>query len=256
MLIERLPDEYSALVKQYNEAKDERTKFEISYKLTELTVKRVAEAAEQRKRAIDEYNKAHPTNPITSANDLPSYAPYSPPKRAAERPSQYVPALPPAPWYTAVPYSPSMVQIADQVPGLVRQYADAKDDKAKSEARSRLADVLGKQFAQQQAQQKQQIDQLQAQLKRLQELMSKRESACKQIVDQRIDQLLRDAEGLGWLPTAPGVTVPVYNRYAPYPVLPVVPETRATTIPANPSAVEAKPKENVPPPVSIPAPGR
>ncbi len=94
-------------------------------------------------------------------------------------------------------------QVASEFANLVKQYLEAKDDQKKL-TRQRLVEALGKQYDEQRAQQKREIDDLQSQLKRLEDLMKKRDAARQQIIDRRIDQLVQEAQGLGWLPSAPG----------------------------------------------------
>jgi hypothetical protein len=84
---------------------------------------------------------------------------------------------------------------------LATQYGAAKDEDKKSQLRSQLRETLEKQFQLQEQRRAQELAQIEQRLKSLRELMQKRKDARNEIIDRRLDQLLRDAEGLGW--TAP-----------------------------------------------------
>jgi len=89
----------------------------------------------------------------------------------------------------------------DQSSQLVDDYVKAKEED-KKEIRKKLADVLGKQFDAHMKQQDDELTALEKQINDLKELMKKRLAAKTTIIDRRMDQLIQDAEGLGW--TAPG----------------------------------------------------
>jgi TolA-binding protein len=88
----------------------------------------------------------------------------------------------------------------NEVDQLLKQYAAAKDEKGRGDAKKRLAEVLGRQFDLQQAQEEKELTRLEEQLKRLRDLMKKRQAARQTIIDHRLDQLVRETQGLGWLP--------------------------------------------------------
>ena len=88
-----------------------------------------------------------------------------------------------------------------QAAGLVAEYARTEDEKDRSKIKSRLSAVLEKQFDAQQNRRDLEVARIEAQLKKLRELMRKRSDARQTIIDKRLDQLVREAEGLGW--TAP-----------------------------------------------------
>jgi hypothetical protein len=85
---------------------------------------------------------------------------------------------------------------------LAKQYVKAEKDDDKKEIRKKLADVLAKQFDAQVNQQQKELADLEAQIASLKALLKKRLDAKTTIIDRRMDQLIQDAEGLGW--TAPG----------------------------------------------------
>jgi hypothetical protein len=81
---------------------------------------------------------------------------------------------------------------------LVRKLGEAKTDNDKEKVKGKLGDVLEKQFDLRQKRHNQQIEALEAQVKKLKELVEKRKENRKEIVSKRLDQLQREAQGLGW----------------------------------------------------------
>jgi hypothetical protein len=88
--------------------------------------------------------------------------------------------------------------------GLVSAYARTDDDGQRVKLKKKLADVLEKQFDQQQKRREAEVARVEAQVKKLRQLMSKRGEARESIISRRLDQLLREAEGLGWTPPPGG----------------------------------------------------
>jgi hypothetical protein len=91
-----------------------------------------------------------------------------------------------------------------EVRRLVDEYARTDNEGQRSKIKSKLSEVLDKQFDLQQKRREMEVAQIEAQLKKLRELMRKRSEARQTIVDRRLDQLVRDAEGLGWSSPAGG----------------------------------------------------
>lgn len=91
---------------------------------------------------------------------------------------------------------------ADEVSRLVAEYSRTEDEKDKEKVKTRLAASLTKQFDAQQKRRDVELARVEAQLKKLRELMKKRGEERKPIIDRRLDQLLREVEGLGWAPPA------------------------------------------------------
>jgi hypothetical protein len=79
-----------------------------------------------------------------------------------------------------------------------KEWLDAKDESARAAARDKLAKVLSQQFDQRQKRREEEIAQIEARVQKLRETLRKRAEAKERIVSSRLDQLLRDAEGLGW----------------------------------------------------------
>jgi hypothetical protein len=103
---------------------------------------------------------------------------------------------------------------------LVDEYAHTDNESQRAKIKSKLSEVLDRQFDLQQKRREMEVAQIEAQLKKLRELMRKRSEARQTIVEKRLDQLLREAEGLGW--TSPsggggfgnrqsGYFVPIYS---------------------------------------------
>ena len=103
----------------------------------------------------------------------------------------------------------------DQSGDLVQQYVKAKEED-KKEIRKKLAEALGKQFDAHMKQQQDELAALEKQINDLKNIMKKRQEAKTTIIDRRLDQLIQDAEGLGW--TAPGSPnhVGLWGRPTPY----------------------------------------
>lgn len=81
---------------------------------------------------------------------------------------------------------------------LARQIADAKTDADKEKLRDKMKDVLDKVFEDRQKRHEKEIESLEAQVKRLKTMVEKRKENKKEIIDERVKQLQRDAAGLGW----------------------------------------------------------
>ena len=93
-------------------------------------------------------------------------------------------------------------ELGRQADALAAQYGAAKDDSGKEKLRSQLRDVLDKQFTAHHKRREQELEKLEARVRSLRELLNKRSEQRQTIVDRRLEQLVRDAEGLGW--SAPG----------------------------------------------------
>ncbi len=81
---------------------------------------------------------------------------------------------------------------------LARQLAEAKSDAEKEKLRDKMKEVLDKAFEERQKRHEKEIEQLEAQVKRLKEMVAKRKEAKREIIEERIKQLQREAAGLGW----------------------------------------------------------
>jgi len=81
---------------------------------------------------------------------------------------------------------------------LLARYAETKEEKARAEYRAAMTQVLQQQFDARQKACEEELVPLEAQVKRLRDLIQKRQQARQEIVKSRLDQLVREAEGLGW----------------------------------------------------------
>jgi hypothetical protein len=101
---------------------------------------------------------------------------------------------------------------------LARQYGRAQGREEKEKLRDELAAALQQQFDAQQQRRKAEVDRVEEQLRRLREVLQKRDDAKRAIVQRRLEQLLQDAEGLGWTDsgtTPDGLALPTSIRPAP-----------------------------------------
>ena len=116
--------------------------------------------------------------------------------------------------YSAVPYA----NVASPQPAqLAKQYVDSKKEDEKRSIRKNLTDVLTQHFDQQVQAQQKELDDLEKQIATVRSVLKKRLEAKSTIIERRIEQLIQDAEGLGWnAPSSPhyGVGYPT-SGYAP-----------------------------------------
>ncbi|HZV03935.1 MAG TPA: hypothetical protein VE999_02495 [Gemmataceae bacterium] len=88
-------------------------------------------------------------------------------------------------------------ELAQKSHELVKQLAKAEGEK-KEKIKDQLTDTLGKQFDARQKRHQDEIAALEKQIKKLKELVEKRKENRREIISKRLDQLVREAEGLGW----------------------------------------------------------
>jgi hypothetical protein len=79
-----------------------------------------------------------------------------------------------------------------------QDYKNAADDEARGKLKTTLADVIQKNFEVRHEIRRREIAELEAQVKRLRDLLEKRKQAQKNIVDMRLHQFIGAADGLGW----------------------------------------------------------
>jgi septal ring factor EnvC (AmiA/AmiB activator) len=103
--------------------------------------------------------------------------------------------------YYSFPYA----NVASQQPAqLAKQYVDSKKEDEKRSIRKELTNVLTQQFDHQIQEQQKELDDLEKQIANLRSVLKKRLEAKSTIIDRRIEQLIQDAEGLGWnAPSSP-----------------------------------------------------
>jgi hypothetical protein len=88
---------------------------------------------------------------------------------------------------------------------LAHDYVQATKDDDKKEIRKKLTETLNKQFDAHLAQQQKELEDLEKKITSLRAVLKKRQEAKNAIVERLIEQLVQDAEGLGW--TAPNSPV-------------------------------------------------
>lgn len=106
---------------------------------------------------------------------------------------------------------------------LAKEYANTEGDEKRRELRRKLEEALTKEFDQQSERQEKELKALEVQIRSLRSLLQKRKDAKADIIDRRIDELVQNAQGLGWNPsgTRPGYymggfsTTPVPAAQAP-----------------------------------------
>ena len=99
-------------------------------------------------------------------------------------------------------YSPYATNVASPPAHLAKQYVDSKKEDEKRSIRKELTDVLTQQFDQQVQKQQKELDDLEKQIANLRSVLKRRLEAKSTIIERHIEQLIQDAEGLGW--NAPG----------------------------------------------------
>lgn len=115
-------------------------------------------------------------------------------------------------------------QLGQQAESLVGQLAEQTDQRQRAETKEKLQDVLSQQFDAQQKVRELEVARVEAKLKKLRDLITKRSDARRTILEKRLEQLIREADGLGWSSPAGGGF-----QY--------VPQTRVEMVPLNGSAV-------------------
>jgi flagellar motility protein MotE (MotC chaperone) len=95
---------------------------------------------------------------------------------------------------------------------LAQQYAKSEKEEEKKEIRKKLGEVLGQQFDLHLQEQQKELDELEKQIADLKTLLKKRKDSRTTIIDRRLEQLVQDAEGLGW--NTPGNRTPNAPLYS------------------------------------------
>jgi uncharacterized protein HemX len=91
-----------------------------------------------------------------------------------------------------------------QATKLAKQYAKAEKEDEKKEIRKKLSELLATQFDQHVKQQQKELEDLEKQIASVRTTLKKRADAKTSIVDRRAEQLILEAEGLGWsVPSTP-----------------------------------------------------
>jgi hypothetical protein len=94
--------------------------------------------------------------------------------------------------------SPEEAQLANQAGEFARELGSAKSDTDRDKLKTQLGTVLEKQFELRQQRHKKEIESLEAQVKKLRDLVDKRQENRREIIAKRLDQILQESQGLGW----------------------------------------------------------
>ena len=81
---------------------------------------------------------------------------------------------------------------------LIRQLEAAESDALRHDIKAKLGETLSKQFDSGQKRYGLEIEALEAQIKRLKNLVRKRQENRAEIISRRLDQIVRDSQGLGF----------------------------------------------------------
>ena len=88
--------------------------------------------------------------------------------------------------------------LSHQAEQLAQQLAAAKSDSDREKIKGQLAETLEKQFDQRQKRHEEEIKSLEAQIKKLKDLVDKRQENRREIVSARLNQIVKESQGLGW----------------------------------------------------------
>ena len=88
--------------------------------------------------------------------------------------------------------------VEEKVHRLVDQWKAAKNESDRREIEQELRDAVKGQFNARLAPQRKELEELESQVKQLREKLELRLKKQDEIVDFRVQQLLREAQGLGW----------------------------------------------------------
>ncbi len=94
--------------------------------------------------------------------------------------------------------SPEEAKLAREAEQLAHSLRDAKSGSEKDKIKGQLGEVLEKQFERRQGRHEKEIESLESQVKKLKDLFQKRQENRREIISNRLDQIIRDADGLGW----------------------------------------------------------
>ena len=96
------------------------------------------------------------------------------------------------------PQSQADVEHAAQTRKLLSDYNDTEDEKERGQILDELTKVVAAHFEIRQQFRERELKQLEEQVKKLRELQQQRAKEKDQIVRDRVRQLIRDVDGLGW----------------------------------------------------------
>jgi hypothetical protein len=98
----------------------------------------------------------------------------------------------------AASVSAEEMKLSQQAEQLARRLMDTKSDSDRDKIKGDLQELLEKQFQLRQGRHEKEIEALEGQIKKLKDLVRKRNDNRREIISKRLDQVVSDAEGLGW----------------------------------------------------------
>ena len=102
------------------------------------------------------------------------------------------------------------LQQQSRVAELAKRYLKAERESEKREIRQKMTELLNQSFDEHMKRQQKELEDLEKQIADLRAIIKKREGAKATIVDRRVEQLIQDAEGLGW--NVPGTSWPSFRN--------------------------------------------
>jgi thymidylate synthase len=100
--------------------------------------------------------------------------------------------------YYVANFTPEENNLSAQAEALAHQLAEAGSDGDRDKIKDQLTEVLTKQFDQRQKRHQEEIKQLESQIKKLQDLVDKRQENRREIIGARLNQIVKESQGLGW----------------------------------------------------------
>jgi hypothetical protein len=160
-------------------------------------------AQEQQRVQLSQAAAAPPATVPPAVVEIAPNTPYGPAggnRFRAVEPAAYPPGA--VAWPAGDPETGELTgqdqQLEQEVQSLVRQLADSTDDKQRAELKDKLAATLEKQFDTQQKLRELEVSRIEARVQKLRDVVKKRTDSRRKIIDNRLEQLLNDADGLGW----------------------------------------------------------
>jgi hypothetical protein len=136
---------------------------------------------------------------------VPTPVPPAPPRAPAPpgQPGQYGAAhnafySPRSQPFFAYSFSADENNLSHQAEQFAQQLAAAKSDSDRDKIKGQLTELLEKQFDQRQKRHEDEIKQLEAQIKKLKDLVDKRQENRREIISARLNQIVKESQGLGW----------------------------------------------------------
>jgi hypothetical protein len=101
-------------------------------------------------------------------------------------------------WVGRMNVSSEEASIGHEADQLAQQLAEARSDSDRDKLKVKLGEVLEKQFELRQKRHEGEIAELEAQVKKLKDLVARRQENRREIIARRLEQVLRESQGLGW----------------------------------------------------------